>query len=142
MIRIYAKLKSIRDRCSECLQCVDVCDQQAVNTENLSIIKARCIGCGKCADACNFDAIMFYTRKIDINGVLPGCIEAGAENIELHAVVPDDEQVVHDWKIITNLVSKNYVSMCIDRSQLSTNHLIERIRAGKGNCWGEVNYPS
>ena len=116
--------------CTECGQCLEVCEQQAISQE-FQVREARCIGCGACADVCPADAVSFFTRKVDLEEVLPKCLRAGAENIELHAIVADDEAVMADWEIISRLVPEHFISMCLDRSQLSNQHLISRIQRAK-----------
>jgi len=116
------------EKCSQCGLCLDVCEQNAIN-EDFNVADIRCVGCGKCAESCPFEAITFYTRKVNFNEILPECLEAGAENIELHAIIDDDDSVMSEWRIIDGLAQNNFVSMCLDRSQLSDNHLINRINA-------------
>ena len=122
------KAKIDVERCSQCGLCRDACEQDAIG-ENFNVVDTRCIGCGKCAEVCQFDSVIFYSRRTDFNEVLPKCLAAGAENLELHAIIDDDNSVMSDWRIIDGLVQKNFISMCLDRSQLSDNHLISRINA-------------
>jgi Fe-S-cluster-containing hydrogenase component 2 len=116
------------EKCSQCGLCLDACEQDAIN-EDFNVVDIRCVGCGKCAEVCQFEAVTFYTRKVDFNEILPRCLDAGAENIELHAIIDDDDSVMSDWRVIDGLVQNNFVSMCLDRSQLSDNHLVSRINA-------------
>lgn len=122
------KAKIDVEKCSQCGLCLDACEQSAID-EDFNVVDIRCIGCGKCAEVCQIEAVTFYTRKVDFKEILPKCLDAGAENIELHAIVDDDDSVMSDWCIIDGLVQNNFVSMCLDRSQLSDNHLISRINA-------------
>jgi Fe-S-cluster-containing hydrogenase component 2 len=122
------KAKIDTKKCSQCGLCQDVCEQDAID-EDFNVVDNCCIGCGKCAEVCQFDSVMFYTRRVDFNEILPRCLEAGAENIEFHAIIDDDDSVMSDWLVIDGLVQNNFVSMCLDRSQLSDNHLINRINA-------------
>lgn len=115
------------DLCIRCGQCIPLCEQDAI-TEEYSIIEERCIGCGKCADICEQSAIKFFDRKRDLTTLLPECLAAGAEMVELHAVTLDDEGVISDWSTICSVLKDNYVSMCLDRSLLSDKHLTSRIR--------------
>ena len=89
----------------------------------------HCIGCGKCAEVCQFDSVTFYARRVDFNKILPRCFKAAAENVELHAIIDDDDSVMSDWPIIDGLVQNNFASMCLGRPQLSDNHLVNRINA-------------
>ena len=122
------KARICAEKCSQCGLCLDACEQDAIN-EDFNVVDIRCVGCGKCAEVCQFEAVTFYTRKVDFNEILPKCLDAGAENIELHAIIDDDDSVMSDWRIIDGLVQNNFVSMCLDSSQLSDNHLISRINA-------------
>lgn len=114
------------EACTECGLCQEQCYQEAI--EDYEVISYRCIGCGKCEKVCEFDAISYYVKKVDFESVLPKCIEEGAENIELHAIIADDESVIRDWEIVSNVLPDQFISMCIDRSHLSDTHLIDRVR--------------
>lgn len=119
----------IEDKCTACGLCVEYCDQKAINVgPPVHVLTMRCIGCGQCSDNCPECAIEYFTRKVNFQDILPQCLDAGAENIELHAIIEDDEAVIKDWSIITNILPNQYVSMCLDRSQLSNDHLIRRIK--------------
>jgi len=122
------KAKIDVEKCSKCGLCLDVCEQDAID-EDFNVVDNRCIGCGKCAETCQLQAVMFYTRRVDFNEILPKCLKAGAENIELHAIIDDNDSVMSDWRVVDGLVQNNFVSMCLDRSQLSDSHLISRINA-------------
>jgi len=122
------KAKIDVEKCSQCGLCLDACEQDAID-EDFNVVDIRCIGCGKCAEVCQLEAVIFYTRKVDFNEILPKCLEAGVENIELHAIIDDDDSVMSDWHVIDGLVQNNFISMCLDRSQLSDSHLISRINA-------------
>lgn len=113
------------ERCTRCGACVEACPQDAI--VEFEVLRARCIGCGKCGEACGADAIEYSFTKVDFNTLLPQCIAAGAENLELHAIIPDDDSVLRDWHIVCELVPEQFVSMCIDRSHLSNAHLKRRI---------------
>lgn len=121
------KARILEDRCIQCDQCREHCEQGAIDSA-YSIITPRCIGCGICADNCPSEAIEFYHKRVELSTVLPECIKEGAEMLELHAVTDDDLSVLEDWKIIDKLIPNNYISVCLDRSLLSDTHLINRIR--------------
>ena len=122
------KAKIDVDKCTQCGLCLDACEQDAIDYD-YNVVNIRCIGCGKCAEVCQFESVIFFTRKVDFNEILPKCLDAGAENIELHAIIDDDDSVMSDWQVIDDLVQDNFVSMCLDRSQLSDSHLISRINS-------------
>jgi ferredoxin len=115
-----------RDSCIRCGRCEEVCKQDAVEGA-FTIIQERCIGCGRCEEVCEEGAISFLTKKIELQELIPDCLRAGAEMVELHAVTLDDNGVMSDWDQINSLAPDNFISMCLDRSLLSDRHLIQRI---------------
>ncbi len=114
------------DNCSQCGMCIDICEQFSI-TEEFRVTATRCIGCGKCEEVCQFESISYYTKRVNFEKILPQCLNAGAENIELHAIIDDDLSVMTDWCKINKLVSEQFISMCLDRSHLSDINLIDRI---------------
>jgi ferredoxin len=121
------KARINQETCTLCGLCIISCEQGAIG-DQFSITEERCIGCGKCAEVCDTSSVSFYTRRVDLKTLLPACILAGAEMIELHGVSLDDAAVLSDWNLINSLLPDNYISMCLDRSLLSDHHLIQRIR--------------
>lgn len=123
------KAEILADNCTACGNCLEVCEQAAIeNGDPPAVLTHRCIGCGMCSEICDCDAVDFYTRKVDFEDILPKCLALGVENVELHATINDDKSVIRDWRRICNLVPNQFVSMCIDRSQLSDLHLAERVK--------------
>lgn len=120
----------IVDDCVDCGKCIPVCPTDAI-PDNFEIIQEKCIGCGNCEAICppKVAAIRYKHNDKALGDILPQCIAAGAENIELHAAVPGDERILEEWKVISAAQPSNYISMCLDRFHLSNMHLIERIRA-------------
>ena len=121
--------KAFIDRavCTGCGQCIAVCQQQAIGAD-YSVQGSFCIGCGRCESICPAKAVGFSHTPIDRGRVLPLCIQAGVETLELHAVTLDDEGVFDDWKTLNGFGKDNFISMCLDRSLLSDKELVERIR--------------
>ncbi|MFH0861112.1 MAG: LdpA C-terminal domain-containing domain [Candidatus Altiarchaeota archaeon] len=113
--------------CIKCGKCLEACLQGAINNDFI-IQEIRCIGCGACERVCGQKAVEFYNRKVDFDRILPECIANGTETLELHAIIPDDNAVMADWGVIDSLIPNNFISMCLDRSQLSDTHLIRRIK--------------
>jgi ferredoxin len=120
----------IVDDCVDCGKCIPVCPTDAI-PDNLEIIQEKCIGCGNCEAICppKVAAIRYKHNDKALVDILPKCIAAGAENIELHAAVPGDERILEEWQVVSAAQPNNYISMCLDRFHLSNMHLIERIRA-------------
>lgn len=118
----------IEEKCIHCGNCIPACPQEAIDGENWRIEEFRCIGCGDCERACPFSAIGFFHKRADLEKILPACIEAGCEMMELHAVSEDDEAVMKDWHLINSLIRDNFISVCLDRSCLSNHRLVSRIK--------------
>lgn len=118
----------IVDDCVECGKCLPVCPTDAI-PDTYEIIREKCIGCGMCEAVCppKVAAVRYEHNNRALDELLPACLEAGAENIELHAAVPDDESIMEEWKLVNRVQPNHFVSMCLDRSHLSNTHLISRI---------------
>lgn len=119
------------ETCVKCNLCIPVCPTEAIPPE-LKIIEERCIGCGNCSAICPVEPAIFYRHKEkELIYLLPECLNSGAENIELHAAVREDPQILEEWFLINKINPKNYNSMCLDRQHLSDFALEERIRKAK-----------
>ena len=121
------KAEIIPANCTQCNACIPVCPTDAIPKE-LVIIRQRCIGCGACAVACQDDAVRYAHNEINMENILRQCLQAGAENIELHANVLDHEPTLLEWKVINRLLPDSFVSVCTDRGYLSNHELIRRIK--------------
>ncbi len=113
--------------CTSCGECQENCDDRAISDVPHVVDARLCVGCGTCAKVCEFDAIRFHTDPIDLTDVLPRCIEAGAENIELHARIPDERAVQRDWRIVADALPDQFISLCVDRGEISNAQLVARI---------------
>ena len=120
------------NKCVECNLCIPVCPTDAIPS-TLVVIDELCIGCGNCEAVCPpaANAIRYRHNAKELATILPFCVEAGAESIELHSGVPDDETTLAEWKTVSESVPNGMISMCLDRFHLSNMHLIDRIRMAK-----------
>lgn len=122
----------IIDSCVNCNLCIPVCPTDAI-PDNLEIIESLCIGCGNCEAVCPpaASAIKYRHNHKELASILPQCIESGAESIELHAGVPDDNTTLQEWRTISEVIPDGIMSMCLDRYHLTNVHLMERIKMAK-----------
>ena len=120
------------DKCVKCDLCIPVCPTDAIPKE-LEVITELCIGCGHCSAVCppRIDAIYYEHNDRSLEQILPECLEAGAENIELHAAVEETEQIMEEWKLVNKINPHNFISMCLDRFHLSNFKLVDRIMQAK-----------
>jgi len=96
------------------------------------VIKSLCIGCGKCSNICPKSNIISYRHdKKALKRILPECIEAGAECIELHAGIDDDNIFIKEWALINEINQNNFNSLCLDRLNLGNFNLENRIKKAK-----------
>ncbi len=134
------------ETCIGCKICIPVCPTKAIpedfvgkldyfkklggsfseeNQDKEIVVKELCIGCGKCSAICPKDNIISYRHpKNELKKLLPECINAGAESIELHAGVSEDELTLDEWQIIKDSNPNQFNSICLDRLNLS-NFLLE-----------------
>lgn len=124
----HVRKASIVDSCVACGKCIPVCPTSAI-PDTYHIIREKCIGCGNCEAVCppKVAAIRYEHNERILDELLPACLEAGAENIELHAAVTDDDAILEEWKLVNRIQPDHFVSMCLDRAHLSNSRLINRI---------------
>jgi len=120
------------NKCVECNLCIPVCPTDAIPF-SLIITEDLCIGCGNCEAVCPpaANAIGYRHNAKELATILPACVAVGAESIELHSGVPDDETTLAEWKTVSESVPNGMISMCLDRYHLSNMHLIDRIKMAK-----------
>lgn len=119
------------DTCLQCDLCIPVCPTDAI-PESLVVIKDKCIGCGNCSAICPRSDIIHYEHNDrSLRSLLPKCMDAGAEQIELHAAVADDDSIMDEWKMVSEICTDGHISMCLDRLHLSNFAFENRIEKAK-----------
>jgi Fe-S-cluster-containing hydrogenase component 2 len=119
------------DTCLKCDLCIPVCPTDAIPKE-LIVIKDKCIGCGNCSAICpKSDIIHYEHNNRELESLLPACLLAGAEQIELHAAVADDTAIMQEWQLVSEVNPNGHISMCLDRLHLSNFSFEERVRKAK-----------
>ena len=116
------------EKCRRCLKCFSVCPQSAI--KSCIVDERRCIGCQKCFRVCAYDAVGIQNKSKDIENLLPIIIDEDVDLIELHAISSDENDFEENLKIINNRF-KGLISICLDRSKLSNEQFISRIKRAK-----------
>ncbi len=118
------------ESCIKCNLCIPVCPTDAI-PKDLIVIESKCIGCGNCSAVCPVNVIDYYHNQKKLLQILPECMESGAEQIELHAAVREDEYIMKEWELVNSINPNGHVSMCLDRLHLSDFGLESRIKKAK-----------
>lgn len=111
--------------CKQCAKCYHICPQSAINPY-YQVSNKKCIGCLKCKQVCEHNAVEIYSKSNPVNLPLP-YHHSLLTCIELHASDIIEEEVDDIW---SNL-NKNFegmLSLCIGRSKLSDQQVVERIK--------------
>lgn len=123
------KAKIIIKTCKECGKCIKACPQDAIS-KKFKIKEEKCIGCLRCLKVCKYDAIEIYSKCKPIDEILGSLFSINPlpfTCIELHASGEDEDDVQQRW----NYLQSNFdgmLSLCIDRSKLGNERIIERIK--------------
>lgn len=130
-----SKCKIDCEKCINCGCCENVCLQKAISQGNFSRVigEEKCIGCGKCIEVCPVQAIERYSKEISFAEILPPLIKEGIDCIEYHTITDNEEEVMQGWAEITKQFD-GVLSVCLDRSKLGNEKLVNRLNAMKNAC--------
>ncbi len=125
----FNKAKINQKFCKKCVNCIDSCLQKAINPDFM-VIEEKCIGCARCLKTCKHSAIEIYQKNKPIEDIFFPLFTLHPSPftcIELHASGTDEKDVQERW----NYLNKNFdgmLSICIDRSKLSNEAVLNRIK--------------
>ena len=117
-------------KCINCGSCESVCPQGAISYAKVK--KEKCIGCSRCWKVCPRNAISFKSEEKNLDEILPQLINKGIDCIEFHVIGRDENEIFSKWKYI-NENFDGMLSICVSRSKLGDEALIERIKKMIGN---------
>lgn len=113
------------ERCKRCMKCFSVCPQRAI--KSCIVDETKCIGCQKCYRICAYGALEMKNYPTESEKVLPEIIAEGIDCIELHAISDDEGKILGQWKYLNDNF-EGLLSVCLDRSKLSSEGLINLIK--------------
>lgn len=122
------KAKICKKICKECKKCIKICPQDAIS-KKFKIKEEKCIGCLRCKKVCKYGAVEIYSKNKPIEEIFTPLTSNFSllTCIELHASGPDEEDVRERWDYL-NTHFDGMLSLCIDRSKLGNEAIIERIK--------------
>ena len=126
----HVRKAAINNNCLKCKKCILSCPQQAISgvSGDILVDTKCCIGCGKCTSVCQHSAIDFVDKPFDITKLLPELISKyKIDCLELHPNIYGDDYVFDTWKYF-NSIFNGLLSVCLDRSKLGNDKLVERIQ--------------
>lgn len=117
------KAKIIKEKCTLCNQCKNVCIDCAINPPEID--KLRCIGCSRCQKVCGYNAIEIYDDEIEFDEFLKKDVKL--DMVEVHISIKDIEKIKNDYKkIIDKLKNINCImSVCLNRNYFSNETVKE-----------------
>lgn len=118
-----------QEKCINCGACVKVCPQSTIKVMDNKhfVVEKRCIGCGACSKVCPVGAISYFHKELNFKEVLPPLINLGLSSLELHASTSDEVLALSQWESLGSIYD-GILSLCIDRSLLSDEKLVARIK--------------
>ncbi len=116
-------------KCRKCAECIEVCPQDAIYTEDDKIYTddKKCIGCMKCNKVCRENAIIFEHKYKNPHEMLLSVMSEDIDCIEFHCSSEDENQIIDLWNKIKSIY-KNNVGVCLDRSKSGDAKIIRLLK--------------
>ena len=117
-------------KCNFCGQCLSICPQNSIYTEDnkIQINEKNCIGCSKCINICPNNAIFSeHKYKTPCSMLLP-VLSEDINYVEFHCSSSNIDLIKESWNQIKSIYKGN-LGFCIDRAKLSDDTVISRIKS-------------
>lgn len=123
------KLKIDSSLCNRCGFCKEACTEKAIffQDDKYTLDEKKCVGCGRCYQVCDAQACHFVPKYKDVQEILSSIDLSSVDCIELHAIGSTKEEIIKKWSHLETLY-KGMLSLCIDRSNLGNNDIIDLIK--------------
>ncbi len=118
-----------KQKCTNCSSCINICPQGAIYIEDakVQINEKNCIGCIKCVDKCPYEAIITEHKYKTPYGMLLPLISEDIDCVEFHCTSSDKQAILDAYSRIKSIYNE-VLSICLDRSKLGDDELIELIK--------------
>ncbi len=130
----FSKAVINRQKCILCKKCIGICPQGAIyeNEEKILIEEKKCIGCTKCANICTNGAVLIEHKYKSPYTMLLPLLSEGIDCIEFHCSSCSEKSIYDEWNKIKSIYN-GCSGICLDRSKLGDDKIIELIRKMSAN---------
>lgn len=117
-----------KQKCINCGQCLNICPQTAIYTEDEIYIvdEKKCIGCMRCKSHCSNDAILVEKKTKAPYAMLLPLLSEKIDCVEYHCSSEKVNDIIDNWHKIQS-VYNGMLSICLDRSKLGNDKLYSLI---------------
>ncbi len=112
-------------KCTHCNKCINICPENALFIEDNKILtdEKKCIGCSKCIDICPNNAIFSEHKYKPPYQMLLNVLSDEIDIVEFHCSSKDIDLIKDSFNKI-NSIYKGVISICLDRSKLGSEEII------------------